>query len=161
MDKYLYFLRHATAEVIRPNQLDIDRCLIEKGRLQARRVAAFMQRHGIVAEAVLSSPYPRAVQTAAIACKEAGFAAAASEQSWLALETPTDVAYARLVEQLATLPAHSLLVGHEPDFSALISRLLDSDKLLLNIRKSSLTCIGFCSESCRFELQWSVPARFM
>ncbi|PKM18594.1 MAG: phosphohistidine phosphatase [Gammaproteobacteria bacterium HGW-Gammaproteobacteria-15] len=160
MDKYLYFLRHATAEVIRPNQLDIDRCLIEKGRLQARRVAAFMQRHGIVAEAVLSSPYPRAVQTAAIVCKEAGFAAA-SEQSWLALETPTDVAYARLIEQLATLPVHSLLVGHEPDFSALISRLLDSDKLLLNIRKSSLTCIGFCSESGSFELQWSVPARFM
>ena len=160
MDKYLYFLRHATAEVIRPNQLDIDRCLVEKGRLQARRVAAFMQRHSIGAETVLSSPYPRAMQTAAIACKEAGFAAA-SEQTWLALETPTDVAYQHLTAQLATLPAHTLLVGHEPDFSALISRLLGSDKLLLNIRKASLTCVGFSSESQHFELQWSIPARFM
>src|SRR5690606_41503195 len=86
MDKYLYFLRHATAEVIRPNQLDIDRCLIEKGRLQARRVAAFMQRYAITPEAVFSSPYPRAVQTAAIVRKEAGLAQV-QELPWLALET--------------------------------------------------------------------------
>lgn len=160
MDKYLYFLRHATAEVIRPNQLDIDRCLIEKGRLQARRVGAFMQRQNISVQQVLTSPYPRAVQTAAIVCKEAGFVPA-TEQQWLALGTPTDKACAELTLQLQHLPAHTLLVGHEPDFSALLSQLLGFDKPILNVRKASLSCMAYCSNTQQFQMQWSIPARFM
>ncbi|MEH8016965.1 histidine phosphatase family protein [Rheinheimera muenzenbergensis] len=160
MTKTLYFLRHATADVIRPNQLDIDRCLVEKGRLQARRVAAFMQRHNLSVQQVLSSPYPRAMQTAAIVCKEAGFTGA-SEQAWLALDTPTAVALAELSRQLPELAEHILLVGHEPDFSALISRLLKVDTAILNVRKASLSCISLRANCQQAQLQWSVPARFM
>ena len=160
MNKSLYFLRHATAEVIRPNQLDIDRCLIEKGRLQARRVADFMQRHNINVQQVLTSPYPRAAQTAAIVCKTAGFTAA-SEQPWLALETPVEQAIEQLQLLWPTLAEHTLLVGHEPDFSLLISRLLGTDMPVINIRKASLSCISVSEELAKAELQWSVPARFM
>uniref|UniRef100_A0A486XIX1 Phosphohistidine phosphatase SixA n=1 Tax=Rheinheimera sp. BAL341 TaxID=1708203 RepID=A0A486XIX1_9GAMM len=160
MNKYLYFLRHATAEVIRPNQLDIDRCLIEKGRLQARRVADFMQRHNLIVQQVLTSPYPRAVQTAAIVCKTAGFSAA-SEQPWLALETSVEQAVAQLQLLWPSLPEHSLLVGHEPDFSKLISRLLGTELAVVNIRKASLSCISVSENLTQAELQWSVPARFM
>jgi len=160
MNKSLYFLRHATAEVIRPNQLDIDRCLIEKGRLQARRVADFMQRHNINVQQVLTSPYPRAAQTAAIVCKTAGFTAA-SEQPWLALETPVEQAVAQLQLLWPTLVEHTLLVGHEPDFSMLISRLLGTDMPVINIRKASLSCISVSEHLTQAELQWSMPARFM
>lgn len=160
MNKSLYFLRHATAEVIRPNQLDIDRCLIEKGRLQARRVADFMQRHNLNVQQVLTSPYPRAVQTAAIVCKSAGFAAA-TEQPWLALETPVEQAITQLQLLWPTLAEHTLLVGHEPDFSKLISRLLGMDMPVINIRKASLSCISVSENLTQAELQWSVPARFM
>ncbi|MEO3864670.1 SixA phosphatase family protein [Rheinheimera fenheensis] len=160
MNKFLYFLRHATAEVIRPNQLDIDRCLIEKGRLQARRVADFMQRQNLNMQQVLTSPYPRAVQTAAIVCKNAGFTAA-TEQPWLALETPVAQAIAQLQLLWPTLPEHTLLVGHEPDFSLLISRLLGTDMPVINIRKASLSCISISEDLEQAELQWSVPARFM
>ena len=160
MNKYLYFLRHATAEVIRPNQLDIDRCLIEKGRLQARRVADFMQRHNLNVQQVFTSPYPRAVQTAAIVCKSAGFAAA-TEQSWLALETPVEQAITQLQLLWPTLAEHTLLVGHEPDFSKLISRLLGMAMPVINIRKASLSCISVSENLTQAELQWSVPARFM
>ena len=158
--KTLYFLRHATADVIRPNQLDIDRCLIEKGRLQARRVAAFMQRHSLNVQQVLSSPYPRAMQTAAIVCKETGFAAA-TEQPWLALETPLEQAMAQLQLLWPTLPEHTLLVGHEPDFSLLISRLLGMPLPVINIRKASLSCVSVSEGLTQAELQWSMPARFM
>lgn len=160
MNKSLYFLRHATAEVIRPNQLDIDRCLIEKGRLQARRVADFMQRHNLNLQQVLTSPYPRAVQTAAIVCKSAGFAAA-TEQPWLALETPVEQAIKQLQLLWPTLAEHTLLVGHEPDFSKLISRLLGMAMPVINIRKASLSCISVSENLTQAELQWSVPARFM
>ena len=160
MMKTLYFLRHATADVIRPNQLDIDRCLIEKGRLQARRVGAFMQKHNLKVQQVLTSPYPRAVQTAAIVCKETGFAAAI-EQPWLALETPLEQAMVQLQLLWPTLPEHTLLVGHEPDFSLLISRLLGTEMAVVNIRKASLSCISVSENLTQAELQWSVPARFM
>ncbi|WP_134057708.1 MULTISPECIES: phosphoglycerate mutase family protein [Rheinheimera] len=160
MDKYLYFLRHATAEVIRPNQLDIDRCLIEKGRLQARRVAAFMQRYAITPEAVFSSPYPRAVQTAAIVRKEAGLAQV-QELPWLALDTGAVTSSTLLRQLLPNLPAHTLLVGHEPDLSALISRLLDSGGSAFKIKKASLTCLCYQHDSQSFQLEWSIPAKFM
>lgn len=160
MNKYLYFLRHATAEVIRPNQLDIDRCLIEKGRLQARRVAVFLRRHNIEPDSVLSSPYPRAIQTAAIVCKEAELAPA-KEQDWLALGTDSHHALAQLQQQLPALPQHSMLVGHEPDFSALLSLLLGSQQPALKIKKASLTCLVYCEISSSFQLEWSIPAKFM
>ncbi|WP_214001098.1 histidine phosphatase family protein [Arsukibacterium sp.] len=160
MTKFLYFLRHATAEVIRPNQLDIDRCLIEKGRLQARRVAHFMQRHNIAPELVLSSPYPRAIQTAAIVGKEADLVQA-SERDWLALATDSQSALSQLHQQLPTLPQHTLLVGHEPDFSTLLSLLLGNHQPALKIRKASLTCLAYCEVSNSFQLEWSVPAKFM
>ena len=160
MDKYLYFLRHATAEVIRPNQLDVDRCLIEKGRLQARRVAAFMQRHNLSPEAVLSSPYPRAIQTAAIVRKEAALPAV-QECDWLALHSGTEIAANALLKRLTELPAHSLLVGHEPDLSALISHLLGSNINALKIKKASLSCLCYQRDSQSFQLEWSIPAKFM
>ena len=160
MNKYLYFLRHVTAEVIRPNQLDIDRCLIEKGRLQARRVALFMQRHNISPEAVLSSPYPRAIQTAAIVCKDANLVQA-TELDWLALATDSQYALTQLQQQLPTLPQHTMLVGHEPDFSTLLSVLLGSNQQALKIKKASLTCVMYCESSNSFQLEWSIPAKFM
>ncbi|MDP4944419.1 MAG: histidine phosphatase family protein [Alishewanella sp.] len=160
MTKYLYCLRHATAEVIRPNQLDIDRCLIEKGRLQARRVAVFLQRHNIEPSTVLSSPYPRAMQTAAIVCKEAELAPA-KELDWLALGTDSPAAITELQQLIAELPQHTMLVGHEPDFSTLLSLLLGSQQPALKIRKASLTCLTYCEISNSFQLEWSVPAKFM
>ena len=160
MNKYLYFLRHATAEVVRPNQLDIDRCLVEKGRLQARRVAHFMQRHTIEPELVLTSPYPRAIQTAAIVCKEAELTPA-RELDWLALTTDSQSALSQLYQQLPELPQHTLLVGHEPDISALISLLLGCHQPALRIRKASLTALAYCEISNSLQLEWSVPAKFM
>ncbi|MDX3773095.1 histidine phosphatase family protein [Chromatiaceae bacterium AAb-1] len=156
MEKHLYFLRHATAEVVRPGQLDIDRCLIEKGRLQARRVADFIGRHAIHPQQVLSSPYPRAVQTAAIVCKDAALPRA-EEVSWLALGTDTET----IITGLQALPGHTLLVGHEPDFSLLISRLLGKEHAVLNIRKASLTCLAWQPDDGGYQLQWLVPCKFM
>lgn len=156
MEKHLYFLRHATAEVARPNQLDIDRCLIDKGRLQAKRVADFISSHAIYIEKVLTSPYPRALQTAAIVCKEAALPKA-EEVSWLSLQTEP----AQLMTELKALPVHTLLIGHEPDFSLIISQLLGTEDNAVRIRKASLSCVSFCSDSQRYQLEWLLPCRFM
>lgn len=157
--KTLYFLRHATAEVLRHGQLDIDRCLIEKGRLQARKVANFMLKQQISPQLVLSSPYPRALQTTALISKIARLQPV-EELHWLALETPTAEACNALQMASASWPSQVLLVGHEPDFSALISALLGRQQPLLKIRKASLTCLQLAADGSAC-LQWSVPVRFM
>lgn len=158
----LYFLRHATAEVVRPGQLDIDRCLIDKGRQQATKVANFMLRHGINPQQVFTSPYPRALQTAAIVCEQALLAPAA-EVNWLALETPVEQALQALAQARAHLPEQCLLVGHEPDLSLLISRLLGSEFPVLKVRKASLTCLqlGVDSTLAPCAMQWSIPVKLM
>lgn len=172
----LYFLRHATAEVIRPGQLDIDRCLIDKGRQQAMRVGSFILKQGVNPQRVFSSPYPRAIQTAAIVCEQA-LLAPAEEVDWLALDTPVTDSGAALQGLLTQLPAQSLLIGHEPDLSLLISHLLGVDLPILKVRKASLTCLQLAepqqgqqpresahaapiAQAC-WRLQWSVPVKFM
>lgn len=172
----LLFLRHATAELIRPGQLDIDRCLVEKGRQQASRVANFVLKQGLNPQRVLSSPYPRAIQTAAIVCEQA-LLAPAEEVDWLALDTSVAQSAAALQTLLAQLPAQSLLIGHEPDLSRLISHLLGTDLPVLKVRKASLTCLQLAvaplsssqteadavatQEQATWTLQWSVPVKFM
>lgn len=171
----LYFLRHATAEVIRPGQLDIDRCLVDKGRQQAMRVGSFILKQGLNPQRVFSSPYPRAIQTAAIVCEQA-LLAPAEEVDWLALDTPVTDSVEALQGLLTQLPAQSLLIGHEPDLSLLISHLLGVDMPILKVRKASLTCLRLAepqqsqqlelaaaapiAQAC-WRLQWSVPVKFM
>lgn len=172
----LYFLRHATAEVIRPGQLDIDRCLVDKGRQQAVRVGNFMLKQGINPQQVFSSPYPRAMQTAAIVCEQA-LLASADEVDWLALETPVTDSVAALQAQLRKSSTPTLFIGHEPDLSRLISHLLGADLPVLKVRKASLTCLQLAAatpslqhaepaavaitEQPVWTLQWSVPVKFM
>lgn len=172
----LYFLRHATAEVVRPGQLDIDRCLVDKGRQQAMRLGNFILKQGLNLQRVFSSPYPRAIQTAAIVCEQA-LLAPAEEVEWLALDTPVTHSIAALQALLTQLPTQSLLIGHEPDLSLLISHLLGVDMPILKVRKASLTCLQLTvpkqsqqspelaatapiAQAC-WRLQWSVPVKFM
>lgn len=164
----LYILRHATAEVIRPGQLDSDRCLIEKGRQQALRVANFILKQGLNPQYIYSSPYPRAMQTAAIVCEQA-FLAPATELHWLSLDTPAVEVLAEVNALMAKHLGHSvLLIGHEPDLSLMISKLLGAEQPLLKVRKASLSCLQLravtdekLAQRESWVLQWSVPVKFM
>ncbi len=109
MDKTLYFLRHATAQLRQPEQPDRPRQLIAKGQLQAQKVAALLKRQRISPQLVLTSPYPRAVQTAEIVCREAALPACQA-CDWLALETPTAQGLSALQQLVPQLPQQTLLV---------------------------------------------------
>ncbi len=158
MEKTLYFLRHATAALRQPALPDKPRPLIAKGQAQALRVAAFMQRQQLAPELVLTSPYPRASQTAHIVCDAAGFPAA-QPLDWLALETPTEQALAALKQLLPQLPSQTLFVGHEPDFSQLISHLLGMSAPAIQIKKASLCAIVYRQQ--QFDMAWLIPCALM
>lgn len=160
MDKTLYFLRHATAELRQLGLADQPRQLIDKGVRQAEKVAAMFLRQQLVPELVLSSPYPRAVQTAQIVCDHAALPVM-EQQDWLAIDTPTEIALNALLQRLPTFPAQTLLVGHEPDLSHLIGLLLGTSAASLRIKKASLCCLTFNIERRQAQLQWLLPVGLM
>ena len=66
----LYFLRHGLADWPNWTENDDARPLTKKGKKQMRRVAKFLAVLMIEPEVILSSPLPRAFQTAEIVAEE-------------------------------------------------------------------------------------------
>lgn len=162
--RYVYWLRHATAQERSPLLNDIDRCLVDKGRAQAIRAGLFLSQQQIEPTLILTSPYPRAVQTAEL-CRQAAqwSATALHEVEWLAHLQPVDKQLQQLALLVPELPLQTLIVGHEPEMSGLLSRLLDCQPQALRIRKGSLTCLTLQQhvEGPCWQLQWMLPARFL
>lgn len=161
MKAVLYLMRHATADVRNSLVDEADRCLNEKGRLQARRVADFMQKHGLLPDRIFCSPHTKAVQTAALVRKDSGIKVQVEEWSCLLPAVPAVEIKTHLFSQLQDGEA-VLLVGHEPELALLINELLGLDKTFLELKKASLTCLELDAEATvPVRLAWSVPAKFM
>jgi phosphohistidine phosphatase len=110
----LYLMRHGHALA---DKDDARRALSAEGREATRKVAAFFRAAGALADvhAVWHSPLVRARETAEILVKELGIDA-------LRVETPgllPDDDPAALADRLERLDQTVLLVGHEPQLSAL------------------------------------------
>jgi phosphohistidine phosphatase len=133
----LLLLRHAEAEPHRAD--DFSRKLTDKGEKQAAKVGAFLAQHGLKPDLILTSPVLRAQQTASLAAKELK-ADAPTEVPWLSCGMNPERARAELAgyAKLETV----MIVGHEPDFSALVAHLLDiGSSASVNVSKASLTGI--------------------
>jgi phosphohistidine phosphatase len=133
---HLYFLRHGIAEDRRPGLRDADRCLTPEGRDEMQAVAAGLIALDVQVDAIFSSPYPRALETAQIVAKALGshpdkvHRAAQLEAGAFRLEG--------LRSLLAAQPrsARILLVGHEPDFSMVVGQLVGG--AALDLKKAGL-----------------------
>jgi phosphohistidine phosphatase len=133
----LYLLRHAEAEPHRPE--DFSRKLTVQGEAQARVIGRFLHERELNPDLILTSPVVRARQTANIVAGELG-TDVPTEASWLACGMNPERALAELsgYTRLDSL----MIVGHEPDFSALVAHLLDlGSSASVNISKASLSCI--------------------
>ena len=132
----LYLLRHADADT--PAEADEDRALSEKGHDQAKKMGAFMARHDMTPEIILSSPVRRAHETA----KHVSSALGSKVQTapWLACGLEP----AEGLKEVSALSGRRsvLIVGHEPDFSRLIAHLTGlPTHTAIHVRKASLTLI--------------------
>jgi phosphohistidine phosphatase len=120
----LYVLRHGIA-VNRGDPaypLDSDRPLTIKGIKRMRRIAEGMRRMRVGFDLILSSPYRRALETAFVVARE--YEAGQDVQTVQALKAevlPEEV-IRTLLEKFPTC-GRLLLVGHEPQLSALVSTL--------------------------------------
>jgi phosphohistidine phosphatase len=127
----LYLLRHADAgdpeAWTRP---DGERPLSAKGRRQSERLGRQLAAIEFAPDAILASPKVRAAETARIVAEALGGTVVEDDR----LAGPLDID--RIGEILKDAPRRVVLVGHDPDFSELLSALVGAPEL--SLRKGAL-----------------------
>lgn len=158
----VYLLRHADAgDPIAWQGDDADRPLSRKGTRQAERLGAFLARIGFKTDATLSSPKTRARETAEIVAEAIGGEVTLDERlaagfGLEALAAALDEA-ARSNDDTAADRSRILLVGHDPDFSAVLSELCDASSF--SLAKGALARVDLDGppEPGAGRLRWLVP----
>jgi phosphohistidine phosphatase len=147
----LYFLRHGEADWPGWDKPDDERPLTKKGKEEMRKVAAFLTRLNLSLDHIITSPLPRAEQTARVVAKEL----AVKLEEDRALEPGFGIS--ELKQLLKKYPGKSLmLVGHEPDFSEVISDLTGAS---LKLSKAGLVLVDLDAAGMRGRLLWLFPPR--
>ena len=123
----IYLLRHGIAEDPRPGQPDSERILTPEGR---KRLRAIKRRVGLAAMCTLSSPYLRAMQTAAMFSDEI-------------VQTPTLEPGANPEDawneiRLFKDKPQILCSSHEPLCGRLAAYLLNAPSLQIDVKKGAL-----------------------
>ncbi|MEO7296436.1 MAG: histidine phosphatase family protein [Candidatus Limnocylindria bacterium] len=132
----LYFLRHGKAGSPRATNDDV-RELTPKGTAALRAAAPLWHRLNLRPDLVLSSPLPRALQTAQLFCDAMGGGPTPDEG------LRPGASWGDLARAMAAHPnaRRVMFVGHEPDLSSAIVDLTGAASV--RMRKGGLACIEF------------------
>lgn len=147
----IYFLRHGHADWPHWEGSDDDRPLTLEGQKEMRQIGDFLAKLELKPDAILSSPLPRARQTAEFAAKSLGLKVTIEESLAPGLDGRKlrDLLKARDVKKL-------MLVGHEPDFSSAIMTLTGG---VVKLSKAGLARVDLHG-GANGHLVWLVSPRF-
>ena len=124
----LHLLRHAHAGNPETwNGPDDLRPLSTKGEKQAERLGRFLASVGYLPDVIVTSPKIRAAQTAEIVAKALGVEVRVDERLGGGLDLVTIEAILFDLKE----PVRPVLVGHDPDFSEILSTLVGAPRLEL------------------------------
>jgi phosphohistidine phosphatase len=147
----IYFLRHGEADWPDWEKPDDERPLTEKGKEEMHQIGAFLANLSVKPDVVLTSPLPRASQTAEIAARyidskcledkllEPGFGR--SELKKLLKK--------RMIESV-------MAVGHEPDFSETVGKLTGAR---IKLAKAGIALVEADSDLACGRLLWLFPPK--
>jgi phosphohistidine phosphatase len=154
----LFILRHAPATDRNSRGYatqDARRPLTDKGTKRSRQIAKALKAMDVSFDAIFSSTYLRARQTAEIVAEELG----CKDKLSLTRDLTPPRQPKALIEQVAAMPAANdvLLVGHEPCLSQLIALLLTGNRdVRITLKKAGLCKLAI--ESLRYgkcaQLEW-------
>jgi phosphohistidine phosphatase len=147
----LYFLRHGEADWPDWKKSDDERPLTGRGKKEMREVARFLERMKVRPDLIVTSPLPRAAQTAEIA----------AEYLKTKLRQDESIAPGFGISELRTvLKRHRakslMLVGHEPDFTEVISKLTGAT---LKLSKAGVALLDVDLSFEKGRLLWLFPPK--
>lgn len=144
----LILWRHAEAESLTGQ--DTDRALTKRGRKDALRMAAWLHQHLPENTELLSSPARRCLETvAALQCVQTAEKTKRQQQStpikitvcdFLSIDSSVEIIAKNLINDFTNHCTDKtlLVVGHQPHFSLLISKLLDTQEQACSVKKGSV-----------------------
>jgi len=147
----LCFLRHGEADWPNWNKPDDDRPLTERGRKEMKRVAKFLERLKFSAATILTSPLPRASQTAEIVAERLG----------IELKTEPALAHGFNLERLRRIITKLecdcvMVVGHEPEFSEVVKELTGGE---VKLSKAGIALLEVNRGCTSGKLLWLFPPK--
>ena len=147
----LYFLRHGEADWPHWTRPDDERPLTDFGKKEARQVAKLLDRLKVKPNVVVTSPLPRASQTAEVAAQQL--------KTKLRQDKALEPGFG-ITELRTLLKRHGskvlMLVGHEPDFTSVISALTGAS---LKLSKAGVALVDFDPETEKGRLLWLFPPK--
>ncbi len=153
----LYFLRHGLAEWPEWDPArDHERPLTKEGVKKMKAIAQAIARLDPKFDAILSSPYTRAWQTADIVANALGLEARAEPRlaPGFNIESLTEIV--RVNAEAKSL----LLIGHEPTFSAVIAQLIGGGRVV--IKKGALARVDVDGDGeLHGELVWLLQPKVL
>ena len=158
----LYILRHGVAEDVSESGLDRDRVLTEEGIEKTKACGKALRKLDVQFDAIYTSPYARARQTAEIVADELGLTSVLQLVDALGADASAKEVLADL-QKLVRRQASILVVGHEPILSSLISLLVaGSPSLSIAMKKGGLcklNCVQPAPAGAR--LDWLMTAKHL
>ena len=148
----LCFLRHGEADWPNWNKPDDERPLTERGCKEMKRVAKLLDRLKFSPDTILTSPLPRASQTAEIVAARLG----------ITLQTEPALAHGFNIERLRRIVAKLececvIVVGHEPEFSEVIKELTGGT---VKLSKAGIALLEVNRSCTSGKLLWLCPPKF-
>ena len=147
----LYLLRHGKADWPNWNKPDDERPLTSEGKKEASRMAKLLQEMKIKPALVLSSPLPRAWQTAEIVADQLALPLEKEETLGKGFDA---AALRKMIERNAGEDV--MVVGHEPDFSAVIRALTGGD---VKLAKGAVARVDLEAGAKTGRLIWLIPPK--
>jgi len=157
----LYILRHGVAEDAATLGDDGARKLTPKGREKMRDAADGMRNYGLKFDAILTSPLARATETAEIVA--AAYANTPPPQVLPALATGVPAAEAAAALRSFAKQKHVMIVGHEPQLSAVAAIVLTGspEGARMQLKKGGFVALSVPSRPDKggAELLWMLTPR--
>jgi phosphohistidine phosphatase len=147
----IYFLRHGEADWPDWKKSDDERPLTEKGKNEMHQVGAFLANLSVKPDVVLTSPLPRAAQTAEIA---AGYIDSKSVADELLAPGFGRSELKKLLQKRTC--ASVMVVGHEPDFSRTVGKLTGAR---IKLAKAGLALVEVDAGLSGGRLLWLFPPK--
>jgi phosphohistidine phosphatase len=148
----VYFVRHGEADWADWQRSDDERPLTSRGKKEMHQLAKFLKRLKANPELIVTSPLPRASQTAEIAAEH--LKVKCRENKLLA----PGFGKQELERLLKKYPTKSvMLVGHEPDFSHTIEQLTGGS---VKLSKAGVALVELDRSWRSGRLLWLFPPKF-
>jgi phosphohistidine phosphatase len=155
----LYLFRHGIAEDAKPGRPDANRALTDEGKVKVAEVVKAAHRAGTEPSLIVSSPYLRAVETAQISAEHFGYKGDIVRTETLVPHGYPEKVWSGLRDYRDETAI--LLAGHEPLLSHLVSYLLASPALRIEMKKAAMVRIDVESISAvpHGTLRWMITSR--